>query len=218
MIRRNPNEERLAAFIKKDRIDDFSKLFCETNFQVDHKFSRLILFSEPFLRFSPPLLSVAAFYKAINIFRYLVANGADLNAKDDQQTPVVNFAVYGGDFQILQLIDENSISFAGTLFIAAERGFDAIFKWIYFYKNENLHARRNDGTTILHAASKSNNLPLIKFILEAVQDDLDIKDVFQLLQDLRDNKFNEYYEYDESESENENDSDNDSESESDSFY
>lgn len=207
MFRRNPEESNLVRYIKNDDIDSF-QLLVDSTINVNFKFSIFLPCLDEFLRFSPSLLAVSAYYKAVQIFRYLLVSGADLTVKDKRNMSIAHFAVYGGDFEILHLLDEYGAPFDGTLFTAAERGYEDVFKWILYYQSEDLHQRKKDGTSLVDASSKGGNWKLTTFILDSIKDDLSITEAYRLLQLLRESNYNqsdesdesdeseEYYEYD----------------------
>lgn len=207
LFRRNPEESNLVNYIKNDDIDSF-RLLVDSIINVNYKFSIFTPSLDEYLRFSPSLLAVSAYYQAVQIFRYLLLNGADLTIKDKRNVSIVHFAVYGGNFEILHLLDEYGVSFDGTLFTAAERGLEDIFKWILYYKSEDLHQRRKDGTNLIDASSKGGNWKLTSFILELIKDDLTITEAFRLLKLMKESKYDQSdssdddYEYEENGSDN----------------
>jgi hypothetical protein len=73
-----------------------------------------------FLSYSPPLLSVAAFFSAEHCFKALLALNARTDSLDFFRTPVTHFAAAGGSIPILQLLLDRGMSFAGAGFPAIE--------------------------------------------------------------------------------------------------
>ena len=198
MIQRvNPAERELLKYIKKDTLDEVM-LLVDSTFSVDHKLSFHLIQKDKMISDLPPLISVAAYYRSVNVFRYFIASGADLTAIDRMGRSVVEFAIRGGSFEILHLLDENDVSFKDMLFTAAECGNLKIFLWIYFFKSENIHQRRFDGLTVAHIASLSGNFNLMKFIFDILKNDLTISDMLTIKRN-----FDQLDYYSESESESE---------------
>lgn len=207
MLRRNPLENDLIRYIQNDDIESF-QLIVDSVFSVNYKFTMFSTLFDDFLRYSPCLLAVSAYYKSIQIFRYLLVNGADLYVKDKRNFSLAHFAVCGGDFEILHLLDEYSVSFDGTLFTAAEQGYEDVFKWILYYQSEDLHRRKNDGTTLVDASSKGGNWKLTQFILDSIKDDLTISEALRLLQLIRETSFYDNTESSDNDYDEDNQSDN----------
>jgi hypothetical protein len=82
------------------------------------------------LSYSPPLISIAAFFAAEHCFNALVAQDADLYALDFFRTPLSHFAAAGGCVTILIALLERGMPFAGAGFPAIEhRQLNAV-KWM----------------------------------------------------------------------------------------
>ncbi|KAK8883783.1 hypothetical protein M9Y10_042882 [Tritrichomonas musculus] len=115
---------------------------------------------------SPPLISVAAFYRAINCFNFLLEHGADIKKLDENETPISHFAVAGGNMDIIRILDEHGVDFAQTLQIAAEYGHFEIFMWLYKNKGFDLHERDKFNRTFLHIAAEGGNCKLVQFLIK----------------------------------------------------
>lgn len=176
-----------SALYKALKVDDLETIteHVPLQYSVDYIFTRFFACSVPMLRHGPPLVAVAAYLKAVNCFKYLLANDCRLDVVDSAQTSLASFAVAGGDMGILELLSDHNVSFAGTLFTAAEYGHFDVFMWIFTTQFEDPTQRRKDSTTVLHSAAKSGNWELIKFLLEQIRDVLEIKDIFELTSALK---------------------------------
>ena len=134
---------------------------------------------------SPPLASVAAFLRAKECLIWLINMGANLKLKDYNDIPISHFAVAGGSIEIMKILDLNGVSFESSIFLAAEKGCLDTFMWIYYNYLVDLKVRRLDKTTLLHAAVKSRNRELIKFLLNEMADVLELNDVLEVTQELK---------------------------------
>jgi hypothetical protein len=103
-----------------------------------------------------------------------------LTLTDQLKRTVATFAVAGGAFSILHLLDAHNVSFAGTLFTAAERGNFAVCMWIFATQSEDITARSSNRATLLHAAAKGGNLRLIYWLLANTRDFLAIGDILEM--------------------------------------
>ena len=178
------SERQIYDLIKADNIERFQN-YVPSIMSPGHKFTRLFSCSIAPLRNRPPLISVAAFFGAVKIFRYLIMQGVDLNELDGLGTSLVTFAVVGGNMNILQLLDEHGVSFDGALFTAAEVGNYEVFMWLFATREIDLRQRKEDNTTILHAAARSGNWRLIDLLLKLDQDHLGLGDFYDILSLLR---------------------------------
>ena len=178
------SERQVYDLIKADNIEKFQN-YVPSVMPANHKFTRLFSCSIACLRNRPPLISVAAFFGAVKIFRYLIMQGVDLGDLDSLGTSVVTFAVAGGNMNILQLLDEHGVSFDGALFTAAEAGNYEVFMWLFSTRQIDLRQRKTDNTTILHAAARSGNWRLIDLLLKLDQDHLGLGDFYDILALLR---------------------------------
>jgi hypothetical protein len=114
---------------------------------------------------SPPLISVAAFYSAVGCFNFLLSQNADVGKLDELETPLVNFAVAGGNMEIIEKLNERGVNFRRTLQIAAECGHYEIFMWLL--RNHDLDIRELDQyrRNFLHIAAAGGNCQLVQFLI-----------------------------------------------------
>jgi hypothetical protein len=181
-------ERKLFQALREDDLDSLtSHLSC--SFCVNDRFSSLVATGDPILQAGPPLISVAAFFKSMKCFKYLLSVDADLTRTDGLARTVATFAVAGGAFSILHLLDAHNVSFAGTLFTAAERGNFAVFMWIFATQAEDIAARSSNRTTLLHAAAKGGSSRLIHWLTTNIRDFLELSDVWEILHTLRAGQF-----------------------------
>jgi hypothetical protein len=181
-------ERRLFRALRDDDLASLtSQLSC--SFSVNYRFSRFVAAADPFLRAGPPLISVAAFFRSVRCFKYLLTVDADLTLTDGLKRTVAAFGVAGGAFSILHLLDAYNVSFAGTLFTAAERGNFAVFMWIFATQLEDITARNNNRTTLLHAAAKTGNWRLINWLMTNLREFLELSDICEVACTLRERQF-----------------------------
>jgi hypothetical protein len=172
-------EDPLITAIRSDNLSLFAS-YVPTFFSIDHKFSPFFVGADPLLRYSPPLVSVTAFYSSIECFRYLLVNGVNLHATDSAKASLAVFAVAGGNLEILALLDAQNISFSGTLFTAAERGNFSTFLWVFVTQLEPLKVRRARDGTLLHAAVKGKNWALFDWLAVALGNWLNVWEAHEL--------------------------------------
>jgi ankyrin repeat protein len=130
------------------------------------------------LKNSPPLLSVAAFYRSESCVRTLIAHGANVMQEDADHVTVGMFAVAGGSMPIIHLFDDHRVSFDGALRVAAGYGRFDVFCWLYAAKDPEMDFVSPSRKTILHYAAKGGNPRIIDFILRETEIDVNAKTEF----------------------------------------
>jgi hypothetical protein len=174
-------EAHLVRALRKDDVDAL-RACTSSCFTIDHKVGPLHLAREPLLRQWPPLISIAAFYRAVRCLRYLLSQSANLRALDSARMSVAAFAVAGGDLEVIALLAASGASFAGTLFTAAENGNITAFRWVFLTQIEPVHARDRAQRTLLHAALKGRNWDLFNWLWEHMRASLSLQDAMDLRQ------------------------------------
>lgn len=110
-------------------------------------------------KYSPTLIQFAALYGSISCFKFLLLNQPDLHKLDSQGLTLTHYAIAGGNFEIIHILEQNSFDFNGMLEVAAEYHQNEIFNWLYETKDTNLKPA-------FISACSSNNLKIAKFCLE----------------------------------------------------
>lgn len=133
--------------IKNDSIEQLIPIISDINFRLKPSIFGL----PPFLQNRPTLIECAAFYGSIKCFKYLLLNKADLSLKDNISRTLVDFAIAGGNLEIVRILDQNNLNFADSLKIATSFHRHDVFLWLI--ENEKCIM---DGETLCHAAIKAN--------------------------------------------------------------
>jgi ankyrin repeat protein len=137
--------------IQNDDIDAFVRIFEQGNIATDSRVKPSILYGCHFIRDRPTLLQYAAFFGAAKVFTFLVEKGAGLAFGDSRNRSLAQFAVAGGNPQIINFCKSQGLDFAGTVRIA-----------VRFHRNE-LAKQLTDTTSprILHQSCVSSNVALM---------------------------------------------------------
>ena len=159
------SEQVILEYLIGDKVADL-KAQVEMGLDVNQQFFWILGDLPDILTNSPPLISVAAFYQAVQCFNFLIESNADINKLDELETPLVNFAVAGGNMEIIQTLDKKGADFQKTLQIAAEYGHYEIFMWILKNKNSDIHERDQFNRTFLHLAASGGNCQLVQFLVD----------------------------------------------------
>lgn len=102
------NQDKLAFLIRSNDAVGFQSYHSSTNINLDQ---RLTSYYEE-CRFSEKQLSLieyAAFFGAIDVFKYLILNNATFSAN------LPKFAVIGGNYEIIHILEQNGLKFNDTM-------------------------------------------------------------------------------------------------------
>jgi ankyrin repeat protein len=158
------SEQVILSYLVKDDVGSL-RLQVSAGLDVNQQFFWILGDLPDLLTNSPPLISVAAFYCAVNCFHFLLENNADIGKLDELDTPLGNFAIAGGNMEIIQQLDQRGVDFQNTLQIAAEQGHYEIFLWLL--RNRDFDIRESDKyhRTFLHIAAAGGNCELVQFLI-----------------------------------------------------
>ena len=98
------NQEKVALLIRSDDVISFQKVHSSTNLNLDTKINSNYENCE-FSERNPSLIEYSALFGAVNVFKYLLLNGATLTENLSQ------FAVTGGNYEIIHILEENGSKF-----------------------------------------------------------------------------------------------------------
>lgn len=154
------------ARIARDDLDALRELAAYPTFNVDQRIVPSIYGSCAFLQAHPTILQVAAFYGSIQCFRYLALNGADMGAVDRNFITVPQFAVAGGNLEIIRMCEQYNLDFEGTIHIAALFHRFDVLQWLYSTKYHDLNALDFSGMNVLHRSTESANLHAMDLCLK----------------------------------------------------
>lgn len=138
----------------------------------------LIFVSISFFALSPTLviaengLTSAAYNGDLETVKALVANGADVNAQNDQGITALFMASYGGHIEVVKTLlscgaDVNTITTSGhdtPLIVASQNGFTDVVKEL-LKKRPDINAKNNRGATPLILASANGHTDVVKVLL-----------------------------------------------------
>lgn len=116
---------------------------------------------------SPPILSVAAFFGAVECVSALIALNADIDQVDNFGRTPSHFAAAGGKLEIIRILDKDSSDKYDNypIHYAAQCGrIDAIR---YFWsKDRDLGIRGFNSKKAIHLACQNGHLPVVQFLNE----------------------------------------------------
>ena len=104
--------------------------FLNTGLQLDMKIQDPNHVLPPFLQNEPSLLSAAAYYCARNCFKLVAERYQNFFITDNAGVPLTDFAILGGDCDIIDLLKGFGLEFEKSLPFAAKNKKDTAFRFI----------------------------------------------------------------------------------------
>ena len=165
-----PNDfplKRLIDAIQSDNQNTLQSLISQGEYELDYQLDPSILIPPPILGFSPSIASVCAFFGAINCFQMLCNDGCDLTIEDDEGRSVMQFAIAGGNMNIVQLIDSKiGTNIQGCFQVSVEFIQPEIFDFLRTKEPNLCYGLEESVDCPLHAAVKVNSVYFTKLLLK----------------------------------------------------
>ncbi|OHS95327.1 hypothetical protein TRFO_38562 [Tritrichomonas foetus] len=158
-------EHKLATILQNDDIEALKSEMIHPDFDIDEIIPESFLEPVWMLQHHPSLIQYAAFYNAINCFKYLLMSGANLRYVDSVNRTLPQFAVCNGNIEIFRLCQQFCpIQGADHTAIAFHQ--NGLFIWLHESYNTDLsqvHPQR--GSTLSRIMSEWN-YEVLFYVLE----------------------------------------------------
>ncbi|OHT10233.1 hypothetical protein TRFO_20532 [Tritrichomonas foetus] len=139
------NEDEISKIIREDNIDRFQIISSVNRFDFNSKIQNSVYGKYSYISRDTSLIEYAAFFGAINIFKFLLLNGAK------KTESLAKYAVASGNVEIVRIVEQNGCSFNDTLEVAFNFSHSDIFEWI-----------------LLNKYLKTQQLPIYEFLTKCV--------------------------------------------------
>jgi hypothetical protein len=159
----------LLTALKEDNPDHLFALFPSPSHALRFSFSQSIPSADLILQSCPPLSCAAAYFSALNCLTALHGRGDAFTATDKRGRSISEFAVAAGALPVVDFLATHGVSFAPSVFLAAQLGRTAILEYIADNLRQDDSAVDPDGRTILHIASLSGHVDTVQYIVERVR-------------------------------------------------
>ena len=160
------HKNTLIARLRNDDVNYFKKLSSSPNFNVDTKIVPNLYALNPLLQNHPTLIQVAALFGAVECFKFLMLSGADLSVFDKHYIRLPDYAIAGGNIEIIRLCQLNGLDFEYSLHTAAKYHRLDIIEWLLQEICSDLTILDTTGMTALHLATESSFLSGMKLFLD----------------------------------------------------
>ena len=155
-------KQTFVGMIRNDDVEALKAASAAPGFNVETRILPTAFLPSPFLMGHPTLVQTAAFFGSLECFKFLLMCGADQHAMDWNSVTLPQFAVAGGNAQIVRMCQQNNIDFYGTAHVAARFHRNDLFEWLKQTVVENIGDINLEGQNIIHAACESNNIYVMK--------------------------------------------------------
>ena len=164
-----PEFTALHDSVRNDDVRAVSEIVL-TNSWINVKLPRYIARTEAILRHHCPVLGLAAYVGAIDVFRFLIANGANAKALDETNVSVSEFACAGDQIEIIEFMFESYIlteeDAARCLSEAAKHARSEIVDLIFdLFPNVRVNWMSPHVPQPIHSAALHGDVELVKKLL-----------------------------------------------------
>lgn len=149
-----------------DDVEELQILSSENGFDINQQITFHSYEPSWILNTGPRLIQVAAFYGSIRCFRYLLLQHADTFLKSRDGYTLVQYAIAGGDIEIVRICDQNQCNFSDSLHFAAMFHRFPLFQWINQNKIYDLSLRNSEGDSILYTTISTDNYRILDYCLK----------------------------------------------------
>ncbi|OHT02395.1 hypothetical protein TRFO_30524 [Tritrichomonas foetus] len=167
------NHDYLYLLLANDDITSLQYVAAQPDFNYNRKILPSFFEICPFAQNSPSLIEVAALYGSINCFKYLLLNGSSLYLLDETNASLPQYAVAGGNLEIIRICHQKKLSFNGTSQIAALFHRNDILNWLLEDEGQEIESCIKNRGTVIQNAATTNNIIIIE---QCIENDVDVND------------------------------------------
>ena len=176
-MKTNDQPDSLTFIIRNDDIEALQNYISQKqDFDFNQRIPPFMFGVSSFLTCFPTLVEYACFTGSIKCVRFLIENGADVTIQDVAHTTIAQFAVEGGNIEIIQLLEKNDkVSFSGCLSCAAQFFRNDIYEWLISENSSHLISKSDlKDTSPLHFAAESGNIQIVLKCLDEPGADINL--------------------------------------------
>ena len=155
----------IVQVIAKDDVGALDRIVHEGRFNVNMHVEKAILETHEMFQDEPTLVQLAAFYGK-QCFQYLRQKGASLSKKDKAGRTVIQFAVAGGNMEIVQYLEGIGTDTAGVMHAAALYHQNDLFEYFFNKNKYAVAAIIPPYAGVMHCCAASDNAKLMMLCFE----------------------------------------------------
>ena len=156
------NPDKISQILRNDDIKSLQELSTKEDFNFNHIINPCIFERCVILNHKPKIIQAAAFFSSTNCFKFLLLNGADPDVLDNDRMTTFQYAIAGGNPEIIRLLEQNNCLLSGALQISALYHQYSIFQWLITSHAEDckIDLEYCSFGTVLSQSIFSNNLEI----------------------------------------------------------
>ena len=162
--------------IKYDKVETLSKLASEFDFNINQFIVPSLYEPSILLRENITLIELAAYYGSVRCFKFLMLNNADTEIKSDSGWTLAQYAIAGGNLEIIRICEQRQLDFSKTYHFAALFNQNKVFDWMNLTMSYPIDEVDKYLGTPLHQAVIGENIGLIYNLIVKYGIDINIVD------------------------------------------
>ena len=147
-----------------DDVGRLRELAEHPQFQVDSRLEPSAIVPFDYLRYCPPYVGVAAYFRATKCYNFLVSVDANVSEMDHSMHTVAQFAAASGCLEILRDLEQRGDSLEGVLQVSAGFSRYDIFDWKR--DSTDILQTLETRTNVISQAAIENNMWLMRTCIE----------------------------------------------------
>lgn len=160
------DDNSIEKIIRTNNYTKLKEIVSKPNFDVNQRIKPYCFEPCWFIQNHPTLIQYAAYFNSSDCLEVLLEKGADISLKDDKGNGLIDFCVAGNSIECFNIIKNKNCDFSNALHIAALFHHYSLFQHIYRSHVHDLTIVSDLYGTILQNAVSSNNIRLLKFLVE----------------------------------------------------
>ena len=155
----------IVQVIARDDVGALDRIVHEGRFNVNMHVDKAILETHEMFQDEPTLVQIAAFYGK-QCFEYLRQKGASLSKRDRAGRTVIQFAVAGGNLDVVQYLEGIGADTAGVMHAAALYHQNDLFEYFFNKNKYAVAAIIPPYAGVMHCCAASDNAKLMMLCFE----------------------------------------------------
>lgn len=155
----------VGHIILNDDLETFEKIAKTEGFDLNQRVLPFIFTFSSFMTSYPTLIQYAAFTGAVKCFKFLLESGADLQLNDYLQFTLAQWAVAGGNTDIIGMLDQK-VSMKGCLSMSVKFIRKNLFEWLFSTKFKDISHSDLKGLSPIHYACESGCVSALLICLD----------------------------------------------------
>lgn len=159
-------EGTIEYILKNDDLEHFIELSSIEDFDFNQRILASVFEYSIMLNHEPTLIQFSAFYGSEKCYFYLVEKNVDLNMIDSAGRTLLQFAVSGGNLNIIQKCYDMKLDFHSCLQYSTFFCQHEVFNWLFQNVDQSLMKINGIIPSVVHFAASQNNVRVLMFCFD----------------------------------------------------